>query len=125
MQFVYPAIFTEENGSYIVEFPDLEGCQTFGATQEEALQYAEEALAGYLFVLLEEERLPVKASKIQNINPKKGFTTLVSCNVDEYKESRAVKKTLTIPSWLNNLATKAGVNFSQVLQEGLMAKLTK
>ena len=81
MNFIYPAIFTEEQGSYIAEFPDLEGCQTFGKTQEEALKYAEEALAGYLLVLLEEERLPAKASKIQEIDSGAGFTTLVSCNV--------------------------------------------
>lgn len=38
-------------------------------------------------------------------------------------ESRAVKKTLTIPSWLNDAALEKNVNFSQVLQDALMEKL--
>jgi Uncharacterized conserved protein len=125
MKFVYPAIFTEEDGNYIVEFPDLEGCLTYGESIEDALVQAEEALEGYLVVLLENEQLPVKASNVKTLNVSNGFATLVSCDIDMYKETKAVKKTLTIPSWLNKLATDNGVNFSEVLRESLVKQLIR
>ena len=125
MKFVYPAIFTEEDGVYIVEFPDLEGCQTFANTVSMAVEYAEEALSGYLLSLLEAEQIPPKATDIRRIKAENGFVSLVSCGIDEYKESKAVKKTLSIPAWLNSLAVERGVNFSETLRESLMAKLAK
>ena len=123
MKFVYPAIFTEEDESYIVEFPDLEGCQTFADSIPEAIEYAEEALSGYLLSLLEAEQIPQKATDIRKVKTAKGFVSLVSCEIDVYKETKAVKKTLSIPTWLNNLAIEKGVNFSEVLRESLMARL--
>ena len=125
MKFVYPAIFTEEDGSYIVEFPDLEGCQTFADSIPVALEYAEEALAGYLLSLLEAEQIPQKATDIRKVQTDEGFVSLVSCKIDVYKETKAVKKTLSIPAWLNNLAIEGGVNFSEALRESLMTKLAK
>lgn len=50
----------------------------------------------------------------------------IACDTIEYAKmhnNRAVKKTLTIPEWLNEAATRAGINYSQVLQEALMRKL--
>ena len=41
----------------------------------------------------------------------------------ETKNSRAVKKTLSIPEWLNEAAIAMDINFSQVLQEALLAKI--
>ena len=125
MKFVYPAIFTEEDGSYIVEFPDLEGCQTFADSIPEAVEYAEEALSGYLLSLLEAEQIPQKATDIRKIKTDVGFVSLISCELDVYKETKAVKKTLSIPAWLNNLAIESGVNFSEALRESLMTKLAK
>ena len=55
MLFVYPAVFHKEDNAYWVEFPDLEGCQTYGETLNETMAYAQEALAGYLLTLLEEK----------------------------------------------------------------------
>lgn len=53
------------------------------------------------------------------------FASLVSCELNPYKDMKAVKKTLSIPSWLNERTTAMGINFSQVLQEALMAKMMK
>lgn len=124
MVFVYPAIFHEEQGSYWVEFPDLRGCQTFGNTLEETADYAQEALAGYLMTLLEEEREIPAVSDIKSIAAgEDGFSSLVCCNIDQYKSTRAVKKTLTIPGWLNDMAVTRGFNFSKVLQDALLSKI--
>lgn len=123
MLFVYPAIFHRENDSYWVEFPDLKGCQTYGSTINETMGLAQEALAAYLLTLLEQGTPIVSPSDIASIHPEDGFTSLVSCNINQYKETKAVKKTLTIPSWLNEQATSMGINFSQVLQEALLSKI--
>jgi len=123
MMFVYPAIFHQEDNAYWVEFPDLPGCQSFGDTLPETMAEAQEALAAYVLTLLEQGKPLAQPSDIEAIAPTDGFTSLVACTIDQYKETRAVKKTLTIPSWLNDRATAMGVNFSQVLQEALITKI--
>ena len=52
-----------------------------------------------------------------------GFLSLVSCDINQYKDTKAVKKTLTIPSWLNERAISMGINFSKVFQEALLSKI--
>lgn len=124
MLFVYPAIFHKEDDAYWVEFPDLEGCQTYGGTLNETMSCAQEALAGYLLTLLEENRELVPPSDMSAVScDDNGFVTLVTCDVNQYHETKAIKKTLTIPAWLNERAVAMGLNFSQVLQEALMTKI--
>lgn len=125
MLFVYPAIFHEEDGAYWVEFPDLEGCQTFDDTLTKTMEAAQEALAAYVITLLADGSPLPPASNIQNIRPidKSSFVSLVSCNLSGDSEAKAVKKTLTIPAWLNDLASMKGINFSKTLQEALIEKV--
>ena len=124
MLFTYPAIYHNESGAYWVEFPDLEGCQTFGDTLNETAENASEALSGYLLTLLEENAPIPSPSDIRNLQiPEDGFTSLVSCDIDQYKDTKAVKKTLTIPAWLNDRANAMGINFSKVLQDALLSKV--
>ena len=124
MLFVYPAIFHKEDESYWVEFPDLKGCNSCGSTIPETMEMAQEALTGYLLSLLEHGDDIAAPSVISSYSPSDGFVTLVSCDVNQYKETKAVKKTLTIPSWLNDRAVSMGLNFSKVLQEALISKIT-
>lgn len=123
MLFVYPAIFHKEEDAYWVEFPDLEGCHTYGSSVNETMEAAQEALGGYLLTLLEQGKTVAAPSDISAIHVDDGFSSLVSCDINQYKDTRAVKKTLTIPSWLNDRAVSMGVNFSQVLQEALLSKI--
>ena len=124
MLFTYPAIYHNEGGAYWVEFPDLEGCQTFGDTLNETAENASEALSGYLLTLLEENAPIPSPSDIRSLQiPEDGFTSLVSCDIDQYKDTKAVKKTLTIPAWLNDRANAMGINFSKVLQDVLLSKV--
>ena len=123
MLFVYPAIFHKEEDSYWVEFPDLPGCHTYGSSLTETMEAAQEALAAYLLTLLEQNRTIASPSDISAIQAEDGFSSLVSCDINQYKDTKAVKKTLTIPSWLNDRAISMGINFSQVLQEALLSKI--
>lgn len=127
-KYVYPAIFTKEkNGLYSVEFPDIDGCLTCGDNLAEALYMAQDVLA---FTLYDYERdrkeVPVPSDSASIEAPNGSFVNCVLCDTLEYQKrnnNKAVKKTLSIPEWLNELATNAGINFSQVLQDALKAQL--
>lgn len=124
MLFIYPAIFHKENDAYWVEFPDLQGCQTYGDNITEAMSEAQDALYGYLITLLEENKNINPPSELTSIQyDEDSFVTFVTCNINQYKDTKAVKKTLTIPAWLNERAVIMGINFSQVLQDALMSKI--
>lgn len=123
----YPAIFhTAEEGGFWVSFPDLPECLTEGDDMQEAYEMAVEALGIALVGRKEDgEELPVPSQPNQ-INAEDGVLVIVEFDMLEYMRkhnSKAVKKTLSIPEWLNEEAIAMGVNFSQVLQEALMAKL--
>ncbi len=121
---IYPAIFSPENEGYCVFFHDLEGCQTEGDTLEEAMLMAEEALGLYL-VSLEERGLEIPNPS----NPKSisvsgdDFVSFVTCNIEKYRRNKSVKKTLSIPQWLNEQAELKHINFSSVLQKALKEEL--
>lgn len=123
MLFVYPALFHKEDSTYWVEFPDLEGCHTYGSSIPETIEAAQEALAAYLLTLLEQNSPISSPSEISSFHVEDGFVSLVSCDINQYKDTKAVKKTLTIPSWLNDRAVAMGINFSQVLQDALLSKI--
>lgn len=127
-KYVFPAVFTpEENGMYSVDFPDLEGCYTCGEDLVEAIDMAEDALALMLYEYEKDGR------PIPSPSPRSGFSlsgdefvNLISCDTLSYQKrnnKKSVKKTLSIPEWLNEAAVSAEVNFSQVLQEALIDKL--
>lgn len=125
----YPALFHEEDGKYWVEFPDLEGCLTNGDTVEESYKNAKEALGFYLDqegdVYKRIINKPSEVKDIVNANPGT-LVMLVEYDSLEYAKkykTKAVKKTLSIPEWLNDLAVKQNVNFSNVLQDALIKKL--
>lgn len=124
MLYVYPAVFHHEDGAYWVEFPDLEGCQTFGETLPETMELASEALGVYLAAKLDEGLKIAAPSPLEDIHAEDGFATYVYCDANKYRQkTKAVKKTLTIPEWLNEAAERNHVNFSQVLQEALKTQL--
>lgn len=127
MKYVYPAIFTKDGKFYSVNFPDLEGCYTQGDTIEDALEMAEDILCMTLYNLEEnKESIPVP-SDIKSISVGSDeIVSLVACDTIEYRQfydNKAVKKTLTIPSWLNTMSEREGINFSAVLQNALKREL--
>ena len=125
--YVYPAIFTYEDDGISVEFPDLPGCLTCADTTEEAIKMAKEALGLHLYDIEEEnEPIPV-ASSIGDLSLEKNqMPILIDINMVLHRkaiENTSVKKTLTIPQWLNKEAERHNINFSQVLQEALKEQL--
>lgn len=131
MKLVYPAIFKQEDIGYSVIIPDLLGCCTQGDTLEEAIEMAEDAALGWLLTALEENEDIPKASKIKDIDleSEDEFVSLLLLDLSAYSEKyssrKSVKKTLTIPFWLNERAEKLKVNFSKTLQDALILKVIK
>ena len=119
-KYVYPAVFEPEGDGYNIHFPDLPGCLTCGDNLEDSLNMAEDALRGFLEWIEEDEDTPPEPSDPRSIHTsEKGFASLVSVWLYPMHEEKSVKKTLTIPKWLNDEAVKKKINFSQVLQKEL------
>lgn len=124
MKYAYPAIIqAEADGLYSVEFPDIDGCVTSGSSLPDAIQMAEDALCLMLYDMEESgEAIPAPSDPKAVQAGTDALVSLVCCDTIEYRKlynNKAVKKTLTIPAWLNTLAERADLNFSSVLQDAL------
>ena len=132
MKLVYPVCFyKEKEGGYSVVVPDLLGCCTQGESLEEAIQMAQDAALGWLLTAVEEnEELPkatdIKSIKLENED---GFVSLMLLDLGAYSakygKRKSVKKTLSIPVWLNERAEKMQINFSKTLQDALFEKIMR
>lgn len=125
MKKVYPVIIKESEEDYYVRIPDFD-IATQGSDIAEAIAMARDAI-GLIGIDMEDDgkELPIPNSINESID-KEDIVTLVDVDFSDYRrkhENRAVKKNLTIPSWLNEEAIKSGVNFSRILQDALMEEL--
>lgn len=122
---VYPAIFTKnKDESYTIEFIDLKGCITEGEDLQNAFYMAQDAMGLYLDENVEFPQVTTDFSKISL--KENQFINYVSIDMDEYRKkynNKIMNKTLTIPVWLNTIAEKNNINFSQELQSSLKHKL--
>lgn len=130
MRYVYPAIFKRlEDGKYFIRVPDLPGCVTEGKDLLDALDMAKDAIAMWLCDAEDNnENIPPASNLFDIKHSPDEFVNLMVVDTLEYRalnDNRAVKKTLTIPNWLNTRAEKAGINFSAVLKEALIEKLNE
>ena len=133
MKCTYPAcIYKEKSGTYSIIFPDLNDLATFGDTLDKAMEMAIDCLAGYIYTLkLEGNPIP-SPSELKDIKLEiydeieEAYTSMIFVDVNEYAEkhfNKAVKKTLTIPKWLNTIAMQKNINFSQLLQKALIEEM--
>lgn len=134
---VYPAIFFVEEAGYSVVFPDLNHLATSGDNMQEAMEMAVDCLAGYIFSeKLDGNEIPAP-TPLEQVDPHcedeneedrktERFVNVVSVDVDAYAAehfSKAVKRTVSIPQWLNSRAVAKKVNFSKILQSALIKEL--
>ena len=128
MKYVYPALFhPEDDGIFFISFPDLDGCFTQGSSIAEGMDMAADALNLMLWHM-EEERMPIpEPSPLQKLKVEHGdFLTLIGADTLSYRkqhDTKAVRKNLSIPRWLDTLATERNINFSNILQNALMREL--
>ncbi len=128
MKVFYPVILEkcEDGSGYLVTIPDFDN-NTFGETIPEAIEMARDAI-NLLCVTYEDDKEELPAPSDLDVLSCKAneIKTLVDADPDAYRrmlDNRAVKKNCTIPSWLNEKAEQANINFSAVLQEALKQRL--
>ena len=124
MEYVYPAIFhAYTDGSYTITFPDLPGCICEGKSRANAIFMAESALRQWIEYLVDKECEIPNASSIKEIET--GELEFVKLIRSEVKDSRAVRRTVSIPKWLDEKAVESGISLSRVLQDALKDKLVQ
>lgn len=148
MKVIYPVLFYEEKeGGYSVFVPDLErelntSASTCGNTLEEAMEMAEDLIAGLVLDAMEEENKIPKSSKIEEVSFEEleqkldikdwdyisKFKTYIVIDISAFAEKwgkELVKKTVNIPKWINAKAESLKINFSKTLEEALLKKIYK
>ena len=115
-EYIYPAIFHKnDDGSFTVTFPDLPGCITEGKTMGDAIKMAQSALTQWIeFLRDEKEDIPI-ASEYDAVEKADGEAiSLVQADV---RDNRAVKRTVSLPKWMDDRLSEAGFSLSKLIQE--------
>ena len=128
MKYAYTAIFKpEERGFFSVRFPNLPGCYASGEEIAHAVTMAQDALCLWLYDMEQDgKKIPSASPPNSIVTEEDEFTSVIAVDTETYRrfyENKSVKKTLTIPMWLNEQAERANVNFSQTLQKALKEEL--
>ncbi len=122
MEYVYPAIFHgNSDQSYTVTYPDLPGCISEGKSLGNAIHMAQAALTQWIEYLTDEKQEIPAASSIDEVERGAGeFVNLIRIDI---KDGRAVRRTVSIPKWMDELAAEQNLSLSRVLQDALVNKL--
>ena len=128
MKYIYTALFTpiEDGSGYYAKVPDLPGCITTGNSLSDAIDQITDAMSAWL--VAEDEGEPIAPpSPQEKLSVDAGtICSLISADTIEYRaqtDTRAVRKNVSLPSWMVRLADKRGINCSQVLQDALRTLL--
>jgi len=122
MEYVYPAIFhRNKDESYTITYPDLPGCISEGKTIGNAMYMAQSALSQWIGYLVDKKQEIPSASQAQKIKTTNGdFVNLICAEV---KDAKAVKRTVSIPKWMDDKVIQSGLSLSRVLQDALVERL--
>lgn len=119
---VYPVLLHKEDKGYSVTVPDIPGALTEGETQTEAVNMAADAIG----LMLEDQTNYPKATPLENIKTNKDeIKALVSIDMDEFRQNnpKTVRKSVSVPQYLDKLGREKGINFSATLTKALRAEL--
>ncbi|MEZ3425480.1 MAG: type II toxin-antitoxin system HicB family antitoxin [Lachnospiraceae bacterium] len=121
-EYVYPAIFhPNEDGSYTITYPDLPGCISEGKSLGNAIYMAQSALTQWIEYLSDKKQPIPLASDFDSVEITQGeFINLIRVDI---KDSHAVKRTVSIPKWMDDKVIESGLSLSRVLQDALKEKL--
>lgn len=122
MKATFPIFLQSFDQGFLVHVPDLPSCVTSGATLDEALSMATDALNGCLLVLEDEGVALPTPTPVDALPPLDGMLALVSVDTEAYRrqtDTRAVRRSVSLPAWMAALAEQRGISFSKILQDGL------
>lgn len=123
MQYVYPAVFhPNDDGTFTITFPDLPGCITEGKSLANALYMAQDAMTVWLEYTLDHKEPVPEASPLQSVDLEADeFANLIRA---EIRDNRAVRRTVSIPKWMDDMVVDAGLSLSRILQDALKDRLS-
>jgi len=122
MNYVYPAIFeSAAEGGFTISFPDLPGCYSQGNDLSEALYMAQSALLQWLECLTDKGHEIPQASGVKDV--KFNDNEFVNLICAELKDNRSVRRSVSLPKWMDDKAIGAGLSLSRVLQDALTERL--
>ena len=128
MKYIYTAVFTEEDSKVYARIPDLPGCITTGKDLNDAIEAITDAASGWLITDEDHEDPIPEASSQESIRDAyPGSFSLIRIDTLAYRaetDTRAVRKNVSLPAWMSNLAERRGINCSKVLQEGILQRLS-
>lgn len=128
MLYTYTAVITESNGTFYAKIPDISGCITTGTTLSETIELITDALNACLVVLEDENIQPQTPTPQSNIkHDVNDILTIIQADTILYRsqtDTKAVRKNVSLPAWMSNLADKRGINCSKVLQDALLTVLS-
>ena len=118
MEYAYPAIFHKnEDTTYTITFPDLPGCISEGKSIANAIFMSQAALTQWIEYLNDKKMQLPAPSQLASIHAEDDEFVNFVCI--DYKENRAVKRTVSIPKWMDDLVIESGLSLSRVLQDAL------
>ena len=121
--YIFPCVFIYNDTGISIYYPDLDGCVSYGENEKDAFENAKVSLSLHLYGMEQDGDIIPNPSELRSLILEENHkAVLVDVFMPPFRAKQAnkyVKKTLTIPEWLNIEAERAGVNFSQVLQNGL------
>lgn len=129
MRYLYTAVFTpsEDGTKFFARVPDLPGCVTTGRNLQDAIDQITDAASGWLVVAEDENlEIPQPTSQAAFAHGEQEILSLIRVDTLAYRamtDTRAVRKNVSLPAWMADLADKRGINCSQILQEGLRQRL--
>ena len=121
-EYVYPAIFhSNDDGTFTITYPDLPGCISEGKSLGNAMFMAQAALTQWIEYLTDKKQPVPPASDLTSIQADKGeFVNLIRT---EIRSNYAVRRTVSIPKWLDDKVEESGLSLSRVLQDALKERL--
>lgn len=129
MFYIYTAVFTpiEDGTGFYAKVPDLPGCISTGSDLADAIYQITDAMSAWL-VVAEDEDLDIPTATPQDKIPMESgaICSLITADTIEYRartDTHSVRKNVSLPCWMVNLADKRGINCSQVLQDSLRSIL--
>lgn len=128
MLYTYTAVISEQDGVFYAKVPDIDGCITTGKTLSEAIELITDALNLCLVVLEDEDIIPHTPTPQMDIEHGTcDMLTIIQADTIQYRsktDTKAVRKNVSLPAWMSNLADKRGINCSKVLQDALLSVLS-
>ncbi len=122
-EYVFPAIFhPNEDRTYTITYPDLPGCISEGKSLGNAMYMAQSALTQWIEYLTDKKESIPSASDLKAIETEpEEFVNLIRADI---KDGRAVKRTVSIPKWMDDRVAETGLSLSRVLQDALKERLS-